>query len=168
MEVLVYQDPVAQKVAVVIPAPKEQIEANLGRPISAQQYKDIVYEHSILRPIQEGTLNPQIEVKEIDAALLPTREFRDAWVLEGDVIVEDLEKAKVIKLQEVRAEREPLLQELDKQFMQAIERGDDAERARVIAEKQKLRDVTEPLKGDAVKSVDELRGKKIEDFLNAR
>lgn len=168
MDRYVYQDPITEEVSVVCPVPKEDIERNLKRFLSDTEYDAMVYDHSIARPIREGLINPQVKVKKIPEEIIPKdREFRGAWKLSGDTIVEDLEKSKAIKLERIRAEREPLLADLDKQFMQAIERGNDAEKARVIAEKQKLRDVTEPLKGDAIKSVDELRGKKIEDFLNA-
>lgn len=162
-----YQDPNTEEVSVICPAPKSDIERSLGKVLSNEEYEFMVFDHSIARPIREGLVKPNVTINRFSPQSLPKdREFRGAWKLSGDSIVEDLERAKAIKLEKIRIERKPLLEALDAEFMQAVERDDAVEKARIVAEKQKLRDVTEPLKGDAVKSVDELRGKKIEDFLN--
>ena len=54
----------------------------------------------------------------------------------------NITKAKAIKLDGFRAERQPLLADLDVAFMRAFEKGDTAECARIAAEKQALREVT--------------------------
>jgi hypothetical protein len=54
----------------------------------------------------------------------------------------NITKAKAIKLDGFRAERQPLLDALDVAFMRAFEKADTAECARIAAEKQVLRDVT--------------------------
>ena len=54
----------------------------------------------------------------------------------------NITKAKAIKLDAFRAERQPLLDALDVAFMRAFEKADTAECARIAAEKQALRDVT--------------------------
>jgi hypothetical protein len=54
----------------------------------------------------------------------------------------NITKAKAIKLDGFRAERQPLLKALDVAFMRAFEKADTAECARIAAEKQALRDVT--------------------------
>jgi hypothetical protein len=54
----------------------------------------------------------------------------------------NITKAKAIKLDGFRAERQPLLDALDVAFMRAFEKADTAECARIAAEKQALRDVT--------------------------
>jgi hypothetical protein len=54
----------------------------------------------------------------------------------------DMAKAIEIQRNRIRALREPLLAVLDVEFMRAVERGDQAEQARVVAEKQRLRDLT--------------------------
>lgn len=54
----------------------------------------------------------------------------------------NIDKAKAIKLDQFRAEREPKLEALDIAFMRAFEKADTAECARIAAEKQALRDVT--------------------------
>ena len=157
--------------SIVCPAPKADIERNLGRALSDEEYDKIVYEHSITRPLQEGLINIQGDVQEIETDELPPRDnnggFRDAWKLENGKVVEDLDKAKAIVADRIRAEREPLLKALDVEFSRALETDNAEERNRIVAEKQKLRDVTEVLKGDSIKSPLELRGKTLEDFLNA-
>ena len=61
----------------------------------------------------------------------------------------NIDKAKAIKLDLIRAERAPKLEALDLAFMRAFEKADTAECARIAAEKQALRDVTkEPLPDD--------------------
>jgi hypothetical protein len=54
----------------------------------------------------------------------------------------NIDKAKAIKLDALRAERAPKLAALDLAFMRAVEQGDTAAQARIATEKQALRDVT--------------------------
>jgi hypothetical protein len=54
----------------------------------------------------------------------------------------NIDKAKAIKLDLLRAERAPKLAALDVAFVRALEQGDTAAQARIVAEKQALRDVT--------------------------
>ena len=61
----------------------------------------------------------------------------------------NIDKAKAIKLDQLRAERAPKLAALDLAFMRAVERGDTAEQASIAAQKQALRDITKtPLPDD--------------------
>jgi hypothetical protein len=61
----------------------------------------------------------------------------------------NIDKAKAIKLDQLRAERAPKLAALDFAFMRAVERGDLLAQASIAAEKQALRDVTKaPLPDD--------------------
>jgi hypothetical protein len=64
-------------------------------------------------------------------------------------IIINIDKAKAIKLDQLRAERAPLLAALDLAFMRAVEQGDTAKQASIAAEKQALRDITKaPLPDD--------------------
>jgi hypothetical protein len=54
----------------------------------------------------------------------------------------DMAKAIEIQRNRIRAAREPLLAALDVEFMRAVEMGDQAGQARVAAERQRLRDLT--------------------------
>ncbi len=61
----------------------------------------------------------------------------------------NIDKAKAITLDRLRAERAPKLAALDLAFMRAVEQGDTAKQASIAAEKQALRDVTKtPLPDD--------------------
>ena len=61
----------------------------------------------------------------------------------------NIDKAKAIKLDQLRAERAPKLAALDLAFMRAVERGDLLAQASIAAEKQALREVTkQPLPDD--------------------
>lgn len=68
-------------------------------------------------------------------------------------ITVNLNKAKDITKDKLRAERAPLLQALDVQFQRALETGGNT--AEIVAEKQRLRDITKL--ADAAKSTDELK-----------
>lgn len=69
--------------------------------------------------------------------------FFDAYVVSqsGELSV-NLEKAKEIQKNNWRAKRIPLLQQLDVDYMRAVERGDTTAQQDIAAKKQQLRDVT--------------------------
>ena len=54
----------------------------------------------------------------------------------------NLDKAKEIKKDMVRAERAPLLEKLDVQFMRAVESGNTELQTAIAEQKQTLRDIT--------------------------
>jgi hypothetical protein len=56
------------------------------------------------------------------------------------MITINLDKAKVITKDRLRAERTPLLQAQDVAFQRALEQGADT--SAIVAEKQRLRDIT--------------------------
>jgi hypothetical protein len=65
----------------------------------------------------------------------------------------NLDKAKVITKDRLRAERAPLLQAQDVAFQRALEEGADT--AAIVAEKQRLRDITNL--ADEATTLDELK-----------
>lgn len=83
-----------------------------------------------------------------DLGIPSDRTFRDAWCdkLEGERIDICLRSAKELALSRLRAERNKKLDELDKQTLIAIGKGDDAMRQSIESQKNVLRDATEPLK----------------------
>lgn len=91
----------------------------------------------------------------IDQSKLPNQDndFFDAWVLNGKEVTVSLDKAKEITKRRLRAEREPLLAAQDVAFQRALETGADT--AAIVAEKQRLRDVTK--KADTCSTTAELR-----------
>ena len=66
----------------------------------------------------------------------------------------DIAKAKDITKNRLRAERKPLLEALDIEFIKAQEIGADT--SAIVAEKQRLRDITNTV--DSMTTVEELKG----------
>jgi hypothetical protein len=69
------------------------------------------------------------------------------------MITINLDKAKAITKDRLRAERTPLLQAQDIAFQRATETGADT--STIVAEKQRLRDITKLV--DTVTTVEELK-----------
>ncbi len=74
------------------------------------------------------------------------------------MITINLDKAKAITKDRLRAERTPLLQAQDVAFQRALESGADT--AAIVAEKQRLRDIT--LLVETITTLDELKSLKVE------
>ena len=72
-------------------------------------------------------------------------------------ITVNIDKAKVITKDRLRAEREPLLEAQDVLFQRALESGNDT--TAIVAEKQRLRDITNQV--NSMTTVDELKGASI-------
>jgi hypothetical protein len=70
------------------------------------------------------------------------------------MITVNLDKAKAITKDRLRAERTPLLLAQDVAFQRAIEEGADT--SAIVAEKQRLRDITNL--ADQATTLDELKG----------
>ena len=66
----------------------------------------------------------------------------------------NLNKAKAITKERLRAERTPLLQAQDVAFQRALESGEDT--SAIVAEKQRLRDITNL--ADQATTLEELKG----------
>ena len=81
-------------------------------------------------------------------------DFFDAWELHEGVVSVNLDKAKELTKKRLRAEREPLLAAQDVLFQRAQETGADT--TAIVAEKQRLRDVTNSV--DGCTTTAELRG----------
>jgi hypothetical protein len=69
------------------------------------------------------------------------------------MITINLDKAKAITKERLRAERTPLLQAQDVAFQRALEEGKDT--TAIVAEKQRLRDITKL--ADQATTLDELK-----------
>lgn len=101
--------------------------------------------------------------------------FRNAWTLIGDRIIHDMVKARDILRDRLRAERAPLLAALDVEMMRETEPGpgngdvlvvDLGEGQirinNIVAEKQKLRDITDHPAIEAAATVDDLKALTLE------
>jgi hypothetical protein len=73
-------------------------------------------------------------------------------------ITVDINKAKVITKDRLRADRKPLLEAQDILFMKAQEAGSDT--SAIVTEKQRLRDITNQV--DSMTTTDELKAAKVE------
>jgi hypothetical protein len=84
----------------------------------------------------------QINGQTYDASMSPSnRKFRDAWVVSADqkAIEVDMNVAREIQKDRVRAERSGRFPSLDAQFMKALEVDDANKRTEIAALKEKLR-----------------------------
>jgi hypothetical protein len=95
----------------------------------------------------------------VDDSELPKEhnDFFNAWEIVNSKVTVNIDKAKVITKDRLRAERKPLLEAQDVLFQRALESGDDT--TAIVAEKQRLRDITNQV--DSMTTVDELKGASI-------
>ena len=95
----------------------------------------------------------------VDAADLPEadNDFFNAWELVDGVVSVNLDKAKELTKERLRAERAPLLAAQDVAFQRALEEGKPTDA--IVAEKQRLRDITKL--ADSAASTEELRAIKV-------
>ena len=91
---------------------------------------------------------------------LPTadNDFFNAWELNGETVSVNIDKAKAITKDRLRAERAPLLAAQDVLFQRAQESGADT--TVIVAEKNRLRNITNLV--DPCSTTAELRALKVE------
>lgn len=96
----------------------------------------------------------------VDAASLPEddSDFFDAWEQVKGVVSVNLDKAKEITKNRLRAERAPMMEQLDVMFQRSLEEGTDF--SGIVAEKKRLREVTKH--ADKCTTLEELRALKVE------
>ena len=95
---------------------------------------------------------------QIDAAsatVPANRDFRGAWVLDGSVISEDMDKAKEIFKDKIREVRKPLLEAKDVELMKALEAGTST--TAIAAAKDALRDATDASAISSASTISELK-----------
>ena len=86
-------------------------------------------------------ININGDVREASSLNVPTdRTFRGAWQFNGDAVEVDMTAALAIHKDNLRAERKPRLDQLDIDFMQALEAGTST--TQIATDKQTLRDIT--------------------------
>jgi hypothetical protein len=89
----------------------------------------------------------------IDDSTLPSRDFRNAWELVDGAAAVNFAKAQDITKDRLRAERAPLLEKLDVDFIKAVEV--QADTSDIVAEKQRLRAITDLV--DSAQTIEELK-----------
>jgi hypothetical protein len=151
-EVTTFTQQLDEETGVVTHAPVTKTEwrrTEISPAVYRDQTDDEFLEWCAQRSVPSG-----IVYQTTDRSAIPKdRTFRDAWRAQGRFVVEDVEKAKEVTKNILRAKRAALLDALDVEFLQALEKGQST--ASVVAEKQRLRDITkEP---DKASTVEELR-----------
>lgn len=97
---------------------------------------------------------------QIDAstATVPSnRDFRGAWSLSGNVISEDITKAKELFKDKIREVRKELLEKEDVVYMKALEAGDTVAQTASVAKKNALRDAPAATAIDNATTINELK-----------
>lgn len=101
-------------------------------------------------------ININGDVRDAASLTVPTdRTFRGAWQFNGSAVEVDMDAAKAIHKDNLRAERAPRLADLDVQYMKALEAGSGA--ADIAAQKQTLRDITSDARIASATTPDELK-----------
>ena len=85
------------------------------------------------------------------------RHFRGAWSLSGNVISEDMTKAKEIFKDKIREVRKPLLEAEDVVYMKALEADDASAKTASVTQKTKLRDATANSKITSADTIEKLK-----------
>ena len=101
-------------------------------------------------------ININGDVRDAASLTVPTdRTFRGAWSFNGDAVEVDMAAAREIHKDNLRAERKPRLNQLDIDFMQALEAGNST--TQIATDKQTLRDITDDARIAAATTPDELK-----------
>ena len=101
-------------------------------------------------------ININGDVREASSLNVPTdRTFRGAWQFNGDAVEVDMTAALAIHKDNLRAERKPRLDQLDIDFMQALEAGTST--TQIATDKQTLRDITSDARLAAATTPDALK-----------
>ena len=108
-----------------------------------------------IEQVQSRDIPAGVQSYIVDTSTLPEDDgdFFNAWEQTRGVVTVNLDKAKGLTKDRLRAERAPLLSAQDVAFQRALETGGDT--AAIVAEKQRLRDVTNL--ADACTTLAELR-----------
>jgi len=96
----------------------------------------------------------------VEQSSLPNQynDFYDAWEMNSTSVTVNLNKAKELTKNRLRAERAPLLAAQDVLFQRALENGTDT--TAIVAEKNRLRNITSL--ADSATTLEQLRALKAE------
>lgn len=95
------------------------------------------------------------KVDAASATVPANRDFRGAWVLNGSVISEDMDKAKEIFKDKIREVRAPLLEAKDVELMKALETGSST--TAIASAKDALRDAPAASAISSASTISELK-----------
>lgn len=151
---IIYTTTDSDQINVVTYATLDQINESrklLGQPkLASKDYMAHVMAKSL--PADVETV---IEVE--DSEIPADRTFRNAWSIKNKKVDVDMDSAKKLHMDTLRAIRNKQLQSLDVEIVKAIETDDTAAKQAVIALKQKLRDMPETEDLSKIKTPEDLK-----------
>ena len=110
--------------------------------ISRDDPPGFTIEDAVARALSKDVPSTAINVAVIEKSALPAdRSFRAAWRQRAQGVIIDIAKARDVHLVRLRAERDAKLSVTDGLMARATERGDAAERSKLAAQRQALRDM---------------------------
>ena len=119
--------------------PNDPTYQELPEELTGDWWSDDVSLHEFL--VKIGSTDYSVTNNEVNIDGL-NKIFKEAWEgVESTEVTINMEKAKDIMRDRLRIGRQPVLVDLDTQFMKALEIGADT--ASIVAEKQTLRDLTQ-------------------------
>lgn len=155
---LMYTHPSTGLAAIVIAAPKANLERVLGTLT-----EDAYMAHVIGKSLPKGV--KEVIVLADDWKAPESRVFRNAWKIDGGQIKVCMDTAKGIQRDRVRQERASRFAPLDVDAMKAIGKEDKAALAEIEAKKQKLRDAPSHPAIDAASTPEALAAIKLDDLI---
>jgi hypothetical protein len=93
----------------------------------------------------------------INPSIVPHCEFRNAMVWDGKNVVHHMGRARELRREQLRRERAPVLDALDREFNKAVGTKNSKSADAIEAKRQRLRDVTAHPAIDKATTLDELR-----------
>ena len=109
-------------------------------------------------------ININGDVREASSLKTPMdRTFRGAWQFDGDAVEIDMDTARKIHKDNLRADRAPRMASLDVDYMKALEQEGDTKA--VTAQKKALRDVTKDERIVGAAAPDELKALSLDALL---
>lgn len=119
-------------------------------------------EEEIIARAYKGIPPEASEIHLVEESEIPTdRSFRDGWKNDKGKISHDLSKCRAIYKDRLRAERKPLLEKLDIDYIRALEAGDKSKIAIIKVKKQELRDAPQHPDIEQSSSVEDLKKLKL-------
>jgi hypothetical protein len=145
MDVIAWDNPETGNVAITIPAYDDPF-----RPpdLNDKEFLDAVR----LRTLPRGAEYIVIDVNEQPAS----RVFRQAWRIVDNKVIVDMERARAIRMDEIREDRAIAFETLDIEYIRATEKDDSKSKAQIVALKQLLRDIPQTFDLTVAKTPEEL------------
>lgn len=129
--------------SIIVPASEMFDENSKTRELLKSRGVEFANDEEVLnwivaKDVPSGKSSRRVDVSDLP----PFRDFRNAWMDDGNAIIHDMVKANNIKRDQLREIRKPILEKLDVDYMRADEAKNDSLKNEIAAQKQQLRDVT--------------------------